>query len=91
MIHRCRRVYNNGDTVRELRDDEAVETWLEYNSTYRWGCTLLIDGELRRRGYHNETRAQELVVKYVGDRPIPSPLEAHTPTNESKEAPKENG
>lgn len=80
--HNCRRVYNNGDTVLEHRCDEHMPEWLEYNSTWRPGTTQLVDGVLKRRGYHNEARAAALVEMYRGDAPATPPLPTSPPSTD---------
>lgn len=65
----CRRVYRNGDSVLEPRaEGEEAEGWLEYNSTFRFGSALLVDGVVKHRGYYREAEVPELEARFAGDR-----------------------
>lgn len=48
--HTCVRIYNNGDRVTVTRKADLDE-WLEFNSTFRFGCALFVDGRCVHRGY----------------------------------------
>lgn len=67
QLHKCRRVYNNGDTVLELRDAIRTPIWLEYNSQFRPGCALFIDGILKESGYYKGERLSKLCEQYATD------------------------
>jgi hypothetical protein len=72
-MHRCRRVYTNGDTALEGRLDRvsqspSLQGWLGYNRLYRPGCTLLVDGKVDTLGIgFTESDRQRLETQYADD------------------------
>lgn len=59
-MHSCIRVYANNDRVVEWRDPTELKEWLDYNTTYRFGNALFVDGEIKQTGYLGQERCQEL-------------------------------
>ena len=60
--HCCVRVYANLDRVVEWRDATRLPGWLEYNSVYRFGNALFVDGECKRTGYLSAEKCEELAA-----------------------------
>ncbi len=46
----CVRFYPNGEFRREPRVPADLETWLEYNRTFRPGNSLFVEGRCAQRG-----------------------------------------
>ena len=56
--HCCVRVYNNGHKVVEHHADERA--WVDHNRTFRPGCALIVDGQVRATGYLGQVRCGQL-------------------------------
>ena len=61
--YKCARVYLNGDIKRSYWED-GIEDWVEYNSTFRFGNALFVNGECVRNGYLSEDRCKELEIQF---------------------------
>lgn len=57
--HCCVRVYANLDRVVEWRTADRLPEWLEYNSVYRFGNALFVDGECKGKGYLSQEQCEE--------------------------------
>jgi len=44
--HYCVRIYPNGEAKHTIRDEEGLQSWLEYNRSARPGNALFVDGQL---------------------------------------------
>lgn len=55
------RIYNCGDYVVNNVRPEHIEEHIDYNKTFRFGCALVVDGEIKNEGYLEENRIREIV------------------------------
>lgn len=62
-----RRVYLNGDSVAE-KVGAYLQQWLNYNTTYRPGCALLVAGEVVQLGYYKQEDRAKLETIFAVDR-----------------------
>lgn len=54
------RIYNNGDTIINVVHPDHIADHIEYNCDFRWGCALVVDGEIKNKGYLDESRIMEI-------------------------------
>lgn len=55
------RIYNSGSlTINNIRP-EHIEEHIEYNKTFRFGCALVVDGEIKNEGYLEKDRILSIV------------------------------
>lgn len=52
-------VYSNGEYIVNIVRDEHLQSHIEYNTTFRFGRGLFIDGKCVYRGYLSEEKAKE--------------------------------
>lgn len=57
------RIYNNGDYVVNNVRPEHLKDHIEYNTTFRFGCALVIDGVIKNKGYLDEKRIRKIASK----------------------------
>lgn len=57
--HVSLRVYRNKDYVVNVVSDENLASHIEYNSTFRFGCILYIDGVRKTNGCLKESCLKE--------------------------------
>lgn len=57
------RIYNNGDYVINNVRPEHLEGHIEYNTTYRFGCALVVGGEIKNEGYLDKERILDIYSK----------------------------
>lgn len=58
--HYCVRVYANGQAKHTIRDAEGMRGWIEYNSHWRPGNTLFVDGICQGKGYLDAEKIAEI-------------------------------
>lgn len=56
MKYTCIRIYNNGDFELKTLNEVDMKDWLQYNIDWRPGCALVINGEIKQKGYLDEER-----------------------------------
>lgn len=70
------RIYNNGSyVVNNVRPDH-IEDHINHNKLFRFGCALVVDGEIHNEGYLDVDRIMEIyrsidVSKYKNYTEIP--------------------
>ena len=57
------RIYNCGDYVVNNVRPEHIEDHIEYNKTFRFGCALVVDGDVKNEGYLDLERIKDIVSK----------------------------
>ena len=63
----CTRVYPNGDKVTlKHYSEEAKNQWVEYNSTWRFGCALFVNGVSVYSGYLNPESIKKIEESLAG-------------------------
>lgn len=55
------RIYNCGDYIVNNVRPEHLEQHIEYNKTFRFGCALVVEGEIKNTGYLDEDRINKIV------------------------------
>lgn len=50
------RIYNNGSYVVNNVRPEHLEDHIKHNTTFRFGCALVVGGEIKNKGYLDEDR-----------------------------------
>lgn len=53
-MHKSVRVYPNGEMKTNAVRDEDLESHIDYNKNFRFGCSLFIDDKLVYAGYLGE-------------------------------------
>lgn len=73
MAHVCIRIYPNGSANYSVRDEAGAKNWLAYNSEWRPGNTLVIDGVVIEGT--GGLRGDELqsILDFVMSRELPDP------------------
>lgn len=64
--YKCVRVYLNGNMKRSYWDD-GIEDWVEYNSVFRFGNALFVNGECVQRGYLTEESCKEYEKQFKAE------------------------
>ncbi|AWD93307.1 hypothetical protein AB9_143 [Acinetobacter phage vB_AbaM_B9] len=57
------RIYNSGSYVVNYVRPEDVSDHIEYNKIMRFGCALVVDGNIENEGYLNKERIEEIISK----------------------------
>ena len=65
--HWCVRVYNNDERKIEVRSEQQLAEWLEYNRTARFGNALFVDGACVATGYLGEERCKGWEEKLIAE------------------------
>jgi len=67
VIHTTIRLYANGQYIINGVSSEHLEDHIEYNKTYRWGCSLFVDGKCVFNGYQSNKEIKRFETKIKGD------------------------
>lgn len=63
----CTRVYPNGDKITlKISSEEEKNQWVEYNSTWRFGCALFVNGTNVYSGYLSQEKVKEIESSLQG-------------------------
>lgn len=61
------RIYLNGETVWGTRTEEELLNFLAYNSKYRFGCALIVEGKCFYRGYYLNESLPKLEERIINE------------------------
>lgn len=73
-ITHTRRVYSNGEYVDNAVRAEDLDNHIQYNSDFRPGCALIVNGECKHLGYFSNAKELEPFMEVLSfDEPSPLP------------------
>lgn len=55
------RIYSSGNYVVNVVDPEHLQQHIEYNTTMRFGCALVVDGAILHEGYLDKCKIVGIV------------------------------
>jgi putative transposase len=76
LLHLCRYIHAN-PAIHALVDDAAQWPWSNYLEWVGARSGTLVDRELIRSYFPDPEAYRDFVARYIGDRRLPAPVEAH--------------